>query len=60
MKKPDLRPQSMLRKTSATRKVNNMLTETAILCAADRISSGKISLGTNHPRGPHDHAKAAT
>lgn len=37
-----------------------MLTPTLILCPADLTSSGKISLGTNQPRGPHDHAKAAT
>jgi hypothetical protein len=28
--------------------------------AADQISSGKISFGTNQPSRPHDHAKAAT
>ena len=42
------------------KKVNNMLTATVILCPADRISSGNISLGTSHPNGPHDHAKAET
>ena len=31
-----------------------------MLCPADRISSGKISLGTSHPRGPHDQANPAT
>lgn len=40
--------------------VKSMFTETVILCAADRISSGKISLGTNHPRGPQDQANPAT
>ena len=41
-------------------KVNNMLTETLIAWPADRISNGQISLGTNQPSGPHDHANAAT
>ena len=41
-------------------KVNNMLTETLMACPAERISRGQISLGTNHPNGPQDHAKAAT
>ena len=41
-------------------KVKNMLIETLMDCPADRISRGKISLGTNHPNGPHDHANAAT
>ena len=36
------------------------LTATVILCPADRISKGKISLGTNHPSGPHDHANPVT
>lgn len=40
--------------------VNNMFTETLILCAAERISSGNISLGTNQPNGPHDQANPAT
>lgn len=60
MNKPNLRWQSMFKKTCATKNVNNMLTETFTLCAADRISNGKISLGTNHPRGPQDQANPAT
>lgn len=47
-------------KTCATPKVKIILTETLILWVAEWTSSGKISLGTNHPRGPHDHKKPAT
>ena len=39
--------------------VKSTFTETVILCAADRISSERISLDTNLPNGPHDQAKAA-
>ncbi|CAA6658407.1 unnamed protein product [Spirodela intermedia] len=35
-------------------KVKNMFTETLMDCPADRISRGKISDGTSHPRGPQD------
>ena len=41
-------------------KVINMLTETVMLCPADRTSRGNISLGTSQPKGPQDHAKPAT
>ena len=41
-------------------KVKSMLTETFVAWPADRISRGHISLGTSQPKGPHDHAKAAT
>lgn len=44
----------------ATTKVQIMLTETLMLWAAERISSGKISLGTNQLRGPQDHANPTT
>ncbi|WVZ24081.1 hypothetical protein V8G54_002625 [Vigna mungo] len=37
-----------------------MLTQTTILCAADLISNGNSSLGTNHPRGPQDLPYANT
>lgn len=40
--------------------VQNMFTDTFIACPADRISSGQISLGTNQPNGPQDHANPAT
>lgn len=40
-------------------KVMARFTDTTMACPADRISMGKISLGTNHPKGPQDHAKAA-
>lgn len=42
------------------RKVKNMLTETLTACPAGLISNGQISLGTNQPNGPHDHANPAT
>merc|ERR1712232_825333 len=45
---------------SGMKKVKNMVTDTLMACPADRISKGQISLGTNHPSGPHDHANAAT
>ena len=41
-------------------KVKSMLTDTLMDCPAERISRGKISLGTNQPSGPHDQAKPAT
>lgn len=59
-KSPNFIWQSMERKAWPMMKVKNMLTETLIDCPADRISNGKISLGTNQPNGPQDHAKAAT
>lgn len=55
-----LRWHNMVRNTCAMTKVTNMFTDTLMLCPADLISSGKISLGTNHPNGPHDHAKPET
>ena len=57
---PDLKWQSMGRKVWAVIKMKRKLTATVILCPADRISNGKISLGTNHASGPHDHAKPDT
>ena len=41
-------------------KVNRRFTETVMLCPADLVSNGNISLGTVHPSGPHDHPKAIT
>jgi len=52
--------QSIVRKNCPMRKVKNMLTETLMACPAGLISNGQISLGTNHPNGPHDHANPAT
>lgn len=60
MNRPNLTMQRAARKTWATRKVNDIFTATTILYADDRISRGKILLGTNHPRGPHENAKAVT
>ncbi|KVI11579.1 hypothetical protein Ccrd_010009 [Cynara cardunculus var. scolymus] len=53
-KMPYLRWQSDTRKHCATKAVKNMLTQTTILCPADLVSNGNISLGTSHPSGPHD------
>lgn len=41
-------------------KVNSMFTDTLMDWPADRISSGKISLGTSQANGPQDQAKPAT
>ena len=51
---PALKWQSMSKNVCAVKKVNTKLTATVILCPADLISSGKISLGTNHANGPHE------
>jgi hypothetical protein len=37
-----------------------MLVDTVMACPADLVSSGNISLGINHPSGPHDHANDDT
>jgi hypothetical protein len=57
---PYLRWQSDARKNCATIAVKIMLTHTTTLCAADLISNGKSSLGTNHPKGPQDLPYANT
>jgi hypothetical protein len=57
---PNFKWQSIVRKTWAIMNVKSMLTDTVTLCAADRISNGKISLGTNQPRGPQDQENPAT
>lgn len=49
-----------MRKNCATKAVKIMLTHTTTLCAADLISNGNSSLGTNHPKGPHDLPYAKT
>jgi len=41
------------RKTCAIANVKRRFTGTVIACPTERVSSGKISLGTVHPRGPH-------
>jgi len=60
MNNPNFMWQSIAVKICAMAKVKIMFTDTFTLCAAERTSSGNISLGTNHPRGPHDHANPAT
>jgi hypothetical protein len=57
---PYLKLQSIDRNACAITKVKRRLTQTVTLCPADLVSRGKVSLGINHPRGPHDHAKADT
>src|SRR4051812_20334461 len=55
-KSMNLKRHSMGRNACAMMKVHSMFMDTVMLCPADLISSGKISLGTSHPSGPHDHA----
>lgn len=57
---PNLRAHRSERKDCAIAKVKKRFTATVMLCPAERVSSGKISLGTVHPKGPQDHPKAAT
>lgn len=57
---PNFKAQRRERKACAMIKVKRRFTATVMLCPAERVSSGNISLGTVHPRGPHDHPNAAT
>jgi len=57
---PNLKMHSIERNACAMTNVQSKLTHTAILCPADRVSRGKISLGISQLRGPHDHANADT
>ncbi|KAK9149538.1 hypothetical protein Scep_008295 [Stephania cephalantha] len=57
---PYLKEQSSDRKACAMTNVKRRLTATVMLCPADLVSRGNISLGTVHPSGPHDHPNAAT
>ena len=59
-KMPYLRWHSIERKACAITKVKSMLTDTVTLCPIERVSSGNVSLGINHPRGPQDQAKDET
>lgn len=52
--------QSIERKAWAMRKVKSMLELTAKEKPAALVWIGKISLGINQPRGPHDQAKPET
>ena len=56
----DLRWQSIERKTCARMDVKSRFVQTLTLCPAERVSSGKVSLGMSHPSGPHDQAKEDT
>jgi hypothetical protein len=60
MNDPYSKVQSIVRNTCPIINVNNKLMETTIACPPDRTSIGRISLGTNHPNGPHDHANPET
>ncbi|CAA6666019.1 unnamed protein product [Spirodela intermedia] len=51
-KTPHRRWQSEARKHWAMAAVKKRLTQTTMLCPADLVSRGKISLGTSHPSGP--------
>jgi hypothetical protein len=57
---PNLNVHRRERNVCAIMKVKRRFTATVILCPADRISNGNISLGTVHPSGPHDHPNART
>jgi len=57
---PNLKAHRRNRKDWAMMKVNSRFTATVMLCPAERVSNGNISLGTVQPSGPHDHPKAAT
>jgi len=57
---PYLKKHRRERKACAIMKVKRRFTATVILCPAERISNGNISLGTVHPSGPHDHPNART
>jgi len=60
MKTPYRRWHNERRKHCATAAVKKRLTQTTRLCPADLVSRGKISLGTNQERGPHDQPYATT
>ena len=51
---------NIMREDWAITKVKSMFTVTLRALAADLISNGQISLGSNQAKGPQDHANAAT
>lgn len=55
-----MKAQRRERKDWPITKVKKRFTATVILCPADLVSRGNISLGTVQPSGPHDHPKPAT
>ncbi|KAI4380601.1 hypothetical protein MLD38_006774 [Melastoma candidum] len=57
---PNLNAQRTARKDCPITNVKNRFTATVMLCPADLVSNGNISLGTVHPSGPHDHPNAKT
>ena len=48
------------RKLYAIANVKRRFIDTVMACPTERVFSGKFSLGTVHPRGPHDHPNATT
>ena len=56
---PYLKEHNKARNPCAIENVKRRFTKTVMACPAERVSSGKISLGTVHPRGPQDHPNAA-
>lgn len=59
-KSPYLRAHRRDRNDWAITNVKKRFTATVMPCPAERVSNGKISLGTVQPSGPHDHPNAAT
>lgn len=57
---PNFKWQSIERKAWAITNVNSKFTQTVTLWPAERVSNGNVSLGINHPSGPHDHANEET
>ena len=57
---PYLKEHNRAKNPCAIEHVKRRFTKTVMACPAERVSSGKISLGTVHPRGPQDHPNAAT
>ena len=53
-----LKPHKRYGKACAIANVKRMYTKIVMACPTEQVSSGKISLGINHLRGPHDHPNA--
>ena len=56
---PALKWQSIAKSVCPLKKINTRVTATVMLCPADLISNGNISLGTNHVNGPHEYENPA-
>lgn len=57
---PYFNAHSNERNDCAITNVKRRFTATVMLCPADLVSNGNISLGIVQPSGPHDHPKAKT